>query len=211
MRAAPICPRCFGPLRPPSEWSTEWRCGVHGAVLPFTSRGPSSETLDLLRADSRVPFWLPWPLPTGWLVTGFGDVRDSGAGVHAGVVALSGPSVTYGPADLLIVAEEPGVGLGAAFAGIDGPDPGPGFDAGPPNAKAEAVGHPTALWWVESLPDRAVYVGEAMGHWLWMIAWPAEAGCMVALTELSLRDLTDDEQEFDLPYGAVCPRLEVGP
>ncbi|MEU9888323.1 DUF6758 family protein [Sphaerisporangium sp. NPDC051011] len=207
MRAAPTCPRCFGTLRPPSAWSSSWRCRVHGAVLPFQARRPSAESLDVVRRDSRVPFWLPWPLPTGWLVTGFGDAGDERTGTRAGVVALSGPSVTHGPADLIIVAEEPGMGLGAAFAGLDGPDPGPGFDEGPPNAKVETLGHPTPLWWVEGLPDRAVYVGEAMGDWLWLIGWPAEAGCLVALADLSLRDLREHDQELDLPFGAFSPRL----
>jgi hypothetical protein len=111
-----------------------------------------------------------------------------------------------GPADMLIIAEEPGVGLGAAFAGLDGPDPGEGFDAGPPNAKIEVLGHPTALWCVDGVADRAVYAGEAMGNWLWTIAWPPEAGCLISLAELSLRDLRD--LELDLPFGAFSPRLE---
>ncbi|MGW4643495.1 DUF6758 family protein [Sphaerisporangium sp. NPDC004334] len=211
VRAAPTCPRCFGTLRPPSAWSSAWRCGVHGAVLPFHTRRPSSEALEAIRKESAVPFWLPWPLPPNWLVTGFGDAGDERTGARAGVVVCSGPSVTHGPADLIIVAEEPGMGLGAAFAGLDGPDPGPGFDAGPPNAKVEARGHPTALWWVEGPPDRAVYVGEAMGDWLWVIGWPAEAGCLVALAQLSLRDLREHDQELDLPYGAFSPRLGEEP
>lgn len=181
---------------------------MHGAVLPFHSRRPSSDALDVVRDNSRVPFWLPWPLPAGWLVTGFGDAGDERSGTRAGVVALSGPSMTYGPADLVIVAEEPGLGLGAAFAGLDAPDPGPGFDDGPPNAKVDTLGHPTALWWVEGPPDRAVYVGEAMGNWLWVVGWPAESGCLVALAHLSFRDLREHDQELDLPFGAFSPRLE---
>jgi hypothetical protein len=180
---------------------------VHGAVHPFQPRRPSSEAFDVIRKDSRVPFWLPWPLPPGWLVTGFGDAGDERDGTRAGVVALSGPSLTHGPSDLVLVAEEPGMGLGAAFARLDGPDPGPGFDLGPPNAKVETLGHPTALWWVEALPDRVVYVGEAMGNWLWIIGWPAEAGCLVELAQLSLRDLREQDQELDLPFGAFSPRL----
>ncbi|WP_424536176.1 DUF6758 family protein [Sphaerisporangium viridialbum] len=211
VRAAPTCPRCFGTLRPPSAWSSAWRCGVHGTVPPFQSRRPSEEALDVVRKGSRVPFWLPWPLPTGWLVTGFGDAGEELTGTHAGVVALSGPAVTHGPADLLIVAEEPGIGLGAAFAGLDGPDPGPGFDLGPPNAKVDTLGHPTALWLVEGPSDRVAYVGEAMGNWLWIIGWPAEAGCLVELAQLALRDLREQDQDLDLPYGAFSPRLGAEP
>jgi hypothetical protein len=111
---------------------------------------------------------------------------------------------------MLLIAEEPGVGLGAAYAGLPGPDPGGGVGDGPPHAKADIRGHPTPLWCVEGVPpDRAVYVGEALGNWLWAIAWPAEVGCLIALTEFDLRDLSDPDQIFDLPYGAFSPRLQI--
>ncbi|WP_345095888.1 DUF6758 family protein [Planomonospora venezuelensis] len=211
VRASPTCPRCFGPLRPPSAWSSAWRCGPHGDVLPLQPpRQPSSAAVEAVSRNARVPVWLPWPLPPGWLVTGFTEAGDERTGGRATVVALSGPSVTRGPADLLLIAEEPGVGLGAGFAGLDGPDPGDGFGAGPPHAKIEVKGHPAALWCVDAAPDRAVYAGEALGDWLWAIAWPAEAGCLIVLSELSLRDLRDDGQAFDLPFGAFSPRLGGG-
>ncbi|GAA4098481.1 hypothetical protein GCM10022248_82340 [Nonomuraea soli] len=141
-------------------------------------------------------------------MTGFGEVGDERSGGRASVVALSGPSVTHGPADLLIIAEEPGIGLGAAFAGLDGPDPGQGFDDGPPNAKIDVLGHPTALWCVTTAPDdRAVYAGEALGNWLWTIGWPAEAGCLIALAQLSLLDLRETAP-LDVPFGAFSPKLE---
>ncbi|WP_181614528.1 DUF6758 family protein [Nonomuraea soli] len=209
MRAAPTCPRCFGPLHPPSAWHSAWRCGAHADVLPFQPpKLPSTAAIELIRLSSVVPVWLPWPLPPGWLVTGFGEVGDERSGGRASVVALSGPSVTHGPADLLIIAEEPGIGLGAAFAGLDGPDPGQGFDDGPPNAKIDVLGHPTALWCVTTAPDdRAVYAGEALGNWLWTIGWPAEAGCLIALAQLSLLDLRETAP-LDVPFGAFSPKLE---
>ncbi|WP_331459569.1 DUF6758 family protein [Nonomuraea sp. SBT364] len=207
VRAAPTCPRCFGRLHGPGAWSSAWRCDAHGDVLPYQPpRPPSATALEAMRKNSMVPVWLPWPLPSNWLVTGFGEVGDDHRGVRASVVALSGPSFMHGPADLLIVAEEPGVGLGAAFAGLDGPDPGEGFDHGPPNAKIEVLGHPTPLWCVGAGADRAVYAGEALGNWLWTIAWPSEAGCLIALAELNLFDLRD--LDLDVPYGAFSPRLE---
>ncbi|GLW97750.1 DUF6758 family protein [Microtetraspora sp. NBRC 16547] len=213
MRAAPSCPRCFGPLHEPNVWNSSWRCDAHGDVLPFQPpHHPSQAALDALRQSSAVPVWVPWPLPAGWLVTGFAEVGDERTGGRASVVALSGPSVTHGPADLLLIAEEPGVGLGAAYAGLDGPDPGTEFDAGPPNAKIEIRGHPGALWCLKGVPpDRAVYVGEALGNWLWLIAWPAEVGCFISLAQLSLRDLRDNDQELDLPFGAFSPRLDDEP
>ncbi|MBO3750869.1 hypothetical protein J5X84_32755 [Streptosporangiaceae bacterium NEAU-GS5] len=208
MRAAPTCPRCFGPLHEPSVWSSAWRCGTHGDVLPLQpSRSPSRAALDALRTISRVPVWLAWPLPPGWLVSGFAHAGDERTGVRASVVALTGPSITHGPADILLIAEEPGVGLGAGYAGIAGPDPGAGFAAQTPHAKVETRGHPTALWCVDGVPDdRAVYVGEALGHWLWTVAWPAEVGAFIALAELALTDLR--EHDFEVPFGAFSPRLE---
>ncbi|WP_344858179.1 DUF6758 family protein [Planomonospora alba] len=208
MRASPICPRCFGPLHPPSVWSSAWRCGLHGDVLPLQPPlHPSQAAVEAVARDAHVPVWMPWPLPAGWLVTGFATAGDERSGTRATVVALAGPSVTQGPADMLIIAEEPGVGLGAGFGGLPGPDPGEGFGEGPPHAKIDVNGHPAALWCAGGAPDRAVYAGEAMGNWLWSIVWPADAGCLVALFELSLRDLRDDGQVFDLPFGAFSPRL----
>ncbi|MEU8245427.1 DUF6758 family protein [Nonomuraea sp. NPDC048916] len=207
MRAAPTCSRCFGPLHGPSAWSSAWRCDTHGDVVPYQPPWPpSTAAVEAMRKSAVVPVWLPWPLPSGWLVTGFSEAGDQRTGGVASVVALCGPSISAGPADLLIVAEEPGVGLGAAFAGVDGPDPGEGFDSGPPNAKIGVLGHPSPLWCVEGAPDRAVYAGEALGNWLWAIAWPAEAGCLIALSELNLLDLRD--LDLDLPFGAFSPKLE---
>ncbi len=179
-------------------------------MLPLQPpRRPSEAAAEAIRQAARVPVWIPWPLPVGWLVTGFAEVGDERSGVRASVVALTGPSITSGPADMLVIAEEPGVGLGAAFAGLPGPDPGVGFDAGPPHAKIDVRGHPTALWCAGEVPeDRAVYVGEALGNWLWAIVWPAEVGCFVALANLTLRDLRDHDQSLDLPFGAFSPRLD---
>src|SRR5439155_254641 len=66
-----------------------------------------------------VPVWLPWPLPLGWLVAGFAGAGDERTGVRACAVALAGPNPLGGPADMVVVAEEPGIGLGAALAGLD--------------------------------------------------------------------------------------------
>lgn len=141
------------------------------------------------------------------MVSGFAEVEDADGRVRASVVALSGPSVNYGPGDMLVVAEETGIGLGAAYAGLPGPDPGPGFGQGTAQLKVDVMGHPTALWFVDGAADRAVYAGEALGNWLWMIAWPADSGCLIALGRFSLRDLRDNDQEFDLPFGVLSPRL----
>lgn len=207
MRSAPVCARCGGPLRRPSVWSSAWVCHDHGGVLPLQPpKRPSPAGLGAVLQVARVPLWLPWPLPPGWLATGFDDAGDERTGARATVSALTGPALLAGPADLVMVAEEPGVGLGAHYAGLPGPDPGAGFDASPPHAKVRVRGHPVALWSVPADADRAVFVGEAMGDWLWVVLWPAGAGVLM-LEALSLLDLRDTEMSLDIPFGAFCPRL----
>jgi hypothetical protein len=215
MRAEPTCPRCAGRLRAPDVWSNDWNCVAHGAVLPRQpAKQPGNEGLTAVLADARVPVWTPWPLPAGWLLTGFATVGDDRTGVRGCAVALSGPGLVSGPADLVLVAEEAGTGLGAYYAGLtDRPDPGAGFDAGPPHVKLEVsgpsttCGHSVAMWSVQTEPDRAVFVGEAMGDWLWAVLWPAEAGVLL-LERIQLIDLREPGMEVDLPYGAFSPRLD---
>ncbi|MBX6768444.1 MAG: hypothetical protein IRY90_15050 [Actinomadura rubrobrunea] len=215
MRAEPTCPRCGQRVSAPNLWSNDWRCAVHGAVLPRQpTRRPGPEGLAATVHDSRVPVWVPWPLPLGWLVTGFATAGDERTGTRACAVAVSGPGLVSGPVDMLLVAEEPGVGLGAYYAGLVGPDPGEGFDKGPPPVKVEVSGpfaacdHSVPMWAIPGGPDRAVYVGEAMGNWLWAILWPADAGILLA-DRTHLVDLRDPGMELDLPYGASSPRLDA--
>jgi hypothetical protein len=206
MRAAPTCPRCGAALRAPSVWSSAWHCDQHGAVSPLGAvHSPSRDGLEGLLRTSGVPAWLPWPLPAGWLVTGFAGAGDERTGMRGCVVALSGPNPVGGPADLLMVSEEPGVGLGARFAGLDSPDPGDGFATGPPNAFARFGLHEIPLWHVEA-PERAAFAGEVMGNWLWLVLWPDTAGVLL-IEPMTLRDLRDPGQELDLPFGALSPRL----
>jgi hypothetical protein len=152
-----------------------------------------------------VPVWVPWPLPPSWLVTGFAEAGDERSGGLAVAVALSGASPVGGPADLVIVAEEPGVGLGSSYAGLPGPDPGDGFGVCAPNAKVEINGRPMAMWAVGA-DDTAAYAGEALANWLWAVLWPGSAGVLM-LERFNLCDLR--EVDLDLPYGAPCPRLEA--
>jgi uncharacterized protein DUF6758 len=182
-------------------------------VLPRQApKNPSQEGLNAALRDARVPLWVPWPLPLGWLVTGFLNVGDERTGSRACATAVSGPGLVAGPADMLLIAEEPGVGLGAHYAGLDAPDPGKSCAASPPHAKVEVRGvgtraHPVPLWAIDAGPDRAVYVGEALGNWLWAVLWPAEAGVLM-LEQLRLTDLREPGMALDLPYGAYCPRLD---
>ena len=206
MRKVPTCPRCGSPVHEPSAWSSAWQCDVHGEVHPLRMvYSPSAEGLGGLLRGVAVPVWLPWPLPRGWLVTGFAGAGDERSGTRGCVVALSGPNPVGGPGEMLLVSEELGVGLGAGFAGLDGPDPGSDFAVGPPHGSVRFGNHEFPLWHVDT-PDRAAFAGEVMGNWLWLILWPDTAG-MLLFDPLELRDLRDPGQDLDLPFGARSPRL----
>lgn len=187
----------------------DWRCDAHGPVAPLQAAlSPTSEALSVMVAQSRVPVWIPWPLPAGWLVTGAATAGDARTGWVGGAVALSGPAPLGGPADLLLVAEEPGVGLGAGLAGLGGSDPGPGAVTGPPVTRVGAATRPTPLWSVPPVSgvDQAVYVGEADGCWLWAICWPSEVS-LVLHDSIELVDLRAPGHRLDIPFGAPSPRL----
>jgi uncharacterized protein DUF6758 len=161
--------------------------------------------LQALVRHAKVPVWLPWPLPTGWLVSGFTGAGDERSGTRGSALALSGPNPLGGPAEMLIIAEEPGVGLGAGLARLPGPDPGDGFAARQPHASVKVANHEAPLWLVES-DGQAIFVGEVAAHWLWLVLWPDTAGTLL-VEPLPLRDLRAREQELDVPFGALSPRL----
>jgi hypothetical protein len=180
---------------------------VHGDVAPLQPAvQPSHEVLDAVAAAAQVPVWLPWPLPRGWVVTGVAHAGDDRTGPRAVAVACSGPAPLGGMGELVLVAEEPGVGLGARYAGLPGPDPGDAPQAAPAG-KLQADGHPTAVWCVPAPADRAAFVGEAQGCWLWLVLWPEPCGAML-LEDIELADLREVRPEVPLvPVGALTPRL----
>lgn len=184
--------------------SSDWVCERHGPVPPLHVRpavGP--EHLHDVAGSARVPVWTPQPMPSRWLLSGLATAGDERTGVRATAVACSGPSPLGGPADLLLVAEEPGVGLGARYAGatVDA-----GYCAqGAPDAKVYAAGHPTALWRCPSAPDRVALVGEALGVWLWVILWPPAAELML-VEHVLLNDLRDGQHPLP-EVGALTGRL----
>jgi hypothetical protein len=208
MKGPKTCPRCGAPVRPPGIWWTAWRCDLHGEVYPLSPPVlPGREALQQLTHGSKVPFWLPWPLPLGWLATGVSVARDEREQIRATVLACSGPNPAGGIGELLLVAEEPGVGLGARYARLPALDPGDAIAATAAHAKIHAAGHPTPLWCVTgTASDRAVYVGEARAVWLWLILWPETAGLLL-LEHIVLTDLRDAGHELDVPVGALSPRL----
>lgn len=162
----------------------------------------------MLARRAGVPVWVPHPMMDGWVVTGIGSCGDDRTGAEATVICCSGPGPLGGPADLVLVSEEPGVGLGARFAGIAGTDPGELTDRSPAG-KLHADGHPTPLWQVEDgSQDQVAFVGEALGRWLWAILWPASAGHLL-LDHLHLADVRQaGPAAYEmLGYGAESPRM----
>jgi hypothetical protein len=194
--------------------SSDWVCGVHGAVAPFAPPHPRSAAwLHSVAERSAVPVWMPWPLPTGWLLTGVAEAGSERAAPVATAVACSGPNPAPHPsvpgelaADLVLVAETPGVGLGAHLAGLHDVDPGDAVAAGRADGKVRTDGHPTSLWHVAGPDDRAAFVGEAGGVWLWAVLWPASAALLL-VEDLELVDVRDGGRVVDPPTGAPSPRL----
>jgi hypothetical protein len=177
-------------------------------VHPYHQLGaPSAELLEHVAERATVPVWIPWPLPAGWVVTGLAYAGDDRTGGRATVVACSGPGLLGGPSDLLLVAEEPGVGLAARYAQLPSTDPGVGFDLGAPHAKVEAAGPPTALWCLENADEPVTFVGEAKGLWLWTLIWP-ESAAVLMYDDLTLCDLREMRELIpEIPVGALSPHL----
>jgi len=204
------CPRCGGPVAPDLDAGAGWECARHGRVPGlYGFAAPSVHGLLAHVTQSVLPTWLPWPLPNAWSVAGTGRVVDDTA--VATVLALSGSDPLGAAGDLLLIAEDPGVGLGAHYAGLASPDPGPIVGAGPADARVVVNGHPTPLWFVDVGDECQVCVGEAAGRWLWLIAWPPLASAAVLMEASTLVDLHDLLAELDLiPLSEVSPRLLAG-
>jgi hypothetical protein len=181
----------------------------------------STEALRGAANRCHVPLWVPWPPPPGWVFSGLRLAGDDHSGTVATVVALSGsnPLPEADPrsmleltgADLLLVAEQPGIGLGAHLAGLRGVDPGARIaetaSREVAHLKLVAAGHDTPLWSLEVPGECAAYVGEAAGVWLWALLWPVHAAALL-LEPFELIDARDPGLELDLPFGALSPRLE---
>ena len=89
--------------------SSSWSCEQHGAVWPLNLvLHPSVESLHKAAEHAGVPLWCPLPLLPGWSITGLATVGDDRSASKATILALSGPSPLGDPADLLLIAEEPG-------------------------------------------------------------------------------------------------------
>ena len=146
-------------------------------------------------------------MPAGWAVTGLAWGGEPGA--RAIVVDCAGPAPLGGSAELVLVAEEPGTGVGCGYAGLPGLDPGDVID-GPSSVDVKAAGQHAPLWAIPTSDDRAAFVGEAYGVWLWLVMWPMNAAWLLA-EQLELIDLRDRIYP-DLPLGrrasTCCPAPE---
>ena len=206
MSGSASCPRCGQDVHR-LEVERSWVCPDHGTVQPvWPVEQPSPDLMHHIARSSRVPVWIPWPLPNGWFVTGVAAVGEDPMAARAVAVACSGPAPLGGLGELIVVAEEPGLGFGARFAGLDEPDPGEAIWSRPSDARIVNGHHPAAMWSLATRRDRAAFVGEAQGLWLWAVLWPADTGYLVA-EDLGLMDLREAPSTFDVPCGALSPRL----
>lgn len=202
------CPRCGEAVAPDVDQAGAWICGRHGRVPGLHGFAEPSVhvLLDHVTRTAGFPTWLPWPMPGSWSLSGVGLVGDRPT--VASVVACSGPDPLGGLGDLVVVAEEPGTGLGGRYAGLSGSDPGPAILARPADAKVVVGGRPTPLWHLDGPEDRATYVGEASGRWLWVVGWPVLATAAVLLEATAFVDLAGIIGELELmPLSGLSARL----
>lgn len=202
-----VCPRCASAVLPPTLLHHEFRCPQHGEVVGLGPAIPfdPGEAYGLAQR-SRVPIWFPQPLPTSWFLTGLRSAATPRGDAHAVAVGFSGHGLSHGPTDVVIVAERPGCGLGAALAGLGEPDPGPDCFAGSAAARIRTGHRATGLWSVPAPDDRVAFVGEADGDWLWIIGWPQSAWGTVT-DDLRLSDGRSDDSYRRYRTGALNPRL----
>jgi hypothetical protein len=153
----------------------------------------------------RAPLWVPWPIPMGWTFGGYAYTHDGTT--PATVASWSGPDPFGDPAELMLVSEEPGGEVGGHFAGLDTNYPTENVGVGSPHARFLIGSHPVPLWAIDACEDRAVYVGEATGRWLWVVVHPAASGAIV-VQPMSLVDARTLGAELTvLPVGELSPRL----
>ncbi|MFZ2504455.1 MAG: DUF6758 family protein [Nocardioides sp.] len=194
MSLLPQCPRCGLPLGVERAVA----CPDHASVPPLwrTDGGGYDDFVAHLARAGSLPSLAPFPLGPEWAIADFGVVGHQGA-PRGSYVACGAVTETDGPVDVVVVAEEPGIGLGARIAGLGGRDVGADLLRGPATTRLQVDRHTVSMWAlppVERLgPDAAsalgigVLVGEADGRWLWFITRPATA--ILMRPEWSLADL----------------------
>lgn len=205
------CPRCSAPV---ARWGSDaeggWSCPDHGPVSPLWRPASASydSFVDHLQAAGAFPTYLPWPMSPGWTVTDFAVVCDRPGSAWATMTCCSGTSELDGPVDVLVIAEEPGTGLGARCAGTPHDDPGVGD--GPPAVRVRIESLQVSLWPITTSGqagewDRSVVVGEAHGRWLWIVMRPASA-MLLLRDDWILRDVSGlGPPLVEMPFGGPPP------
>jgi hypothetical protein len=186
-------------------------CPDHGVVDPLWR--PTEVTYDafaeLVGRAEDVPTYLPWPMSPGWSIADFGVVA-SGDKAYATVTTTIGTSDLDGPVEVTVVAEDPGVGLGARCAGTEHDDPGEQVGNGPHAIQVRAGGRGVRMWAVDPPADdalhaKAVFAGEADGRWLWLVMRPASAALLLR-DEWLFADVTGFGPEaLEMPFGGPRP------
>lgn len=204
------CVRCSAPVATASDGS--WSCPDHGMTGALWQ--PSEPTYDAfvehLAAAGSFPTYLPWPMGPGWAVTDFAAVTPAVGRASAVLTCTSGTSQLDGPVDVLVVAEEPGTGLGARCAGTRHADPGAEIVDRPPSARVRIGSQTVSLWDISTSSadgefDRSVLAGEAGGRWLWIVLRPASA-LLLFRDDWILRDVSGaGPQLVELPFGVHRP------
>ncbi|MDT9594468.1 DUF6758 family protein [Nocardioides zeae] len=203
------CPRCRSVV---TEWQGTWACDDHGPTDPLWR--PSEPTYDSfaehLRRTPVFPTYLPWPLGPGWQLSDFALVGSQPDSSTATLTCATGVSALDGPVEVIVVAEEPGVGLGARCAGTGGADPGDEVGRGTSDVRVR-LGHQSVPMWTVSTSgadgrfDRSVVVGEAFGRWLWIVLRPASA-ILLLRDDWILKDVSGlGPPLVELPFGGERP------
>lgn len=200
------CVRCATPVGRDAQG--RWWCDHDGSVAAIDGyTEPTVHSLLQQATQVAAPTWLPWPMLDQLSLAGTAAAIDVDGQPQATLAAFSGADVVGGAADLVIVCEEPMVGLGARYAAATGLDIGSEIAHRAPAVHVSVNGRATPMWWIAGPTDRDVFVGEASGRWLWIVAWPATAGALVN-DRLTLRDLRDLLGQVDLiPLTGLSPRL----
>ncbi len=209
MALAASCPRCTTPL---VGEGAEFRCADHGRVVPLWRSATSDYTTfaEVVTRAQGVPTYLPWPLGPGWSIADFGCVAADDGPALATVTTTVGASALDGEVEVTLVTEEPGVGLGSRVAGPASADPGAAVGQGPPAIRLRVVARPVPMWVVPSDADddvleRAVFVGEAEGRWLWLVMRPASAALLLRDDWLLADAGGFGPEAIEMPFGGRPP------
>jgi hypothetical protein len=201
------CPRCFSVLVD-EHGDGSLSCREHGLVLPMQpSTAADADVANQVAAISAVPLWTPWPPPVGWRLAALQVVGEDGGPWRAVASGLQAEDRVWGPGEIVLVAEEPGVGLGSALAGIDALDAGAAA-VGQPYTSVVASERATWLWLVDGPDDGVALVGERDACWLWVLIKAPQAH-VLAVDLPPLADVRDLGAEAQLiPTGGRSLWLE---